>query len=232
MNDVVAGADGAWLYVADGSVGVLRVDPTTGATTTFVAAGSGGLIQAFAISLGPGGDLLVADRAGHAVRRYDAASGAYVADFIPSGSSPMTSPSSLAYGPSGNLFVGNADAVYEYNGTTGVYVGLFVASGSGGLNDAYGMVFKEGGILLVSSYGSDELLEYDGDTGAFLRVFNDPSVYIEEPWGVGVGRDGRVMLACKGDGGTGRVYAYDANSGRYQFFYILGTLTAPAGFCY
>jgi len=231
LNDIIASDDGAYLYLADGSVGVLRVDPVTGAAATFVAAGSGGLIEAFALCFGPGGDLLVADYAGDAVRRYDISTGAYVSDFVASGLSPLISPSSLVYGPSGNLFVGGTDAVFEYNGTSGVYLGQFVASGSGGLSEAFGLLFKPDGNLLVSSHGSDALLEFEGTTGVLMGVFNDPAIAIAAPWGIQLGLNGRVQLACTNTSGIGRILEYHPLTGTYQFIQIYGTLTTPSGFC-
>ncbi len=232
LNDVIASTDGAYLYLADGSLGVLRVDPVSAAATLFIANGTGGLTLAGAVCFGPGGDLLVADYAGNAVRRYDGASGAYIADFVASGASPLASPISMVYGPNGNLFVGGAVAVYEYSGATGLYIGQFVGAGSGGLDRAAGLAFKGDGNLLVSSKNSNELLEFDGTTGAFIGVFNDPTVTISAPWGIEVTSAGHVLLACKNLNDDGRVYAYDEDTGAWLFSHIWGTLTGPSGFCH
>lgn len=56
---------------------------------------------------------------------------------------------------------------YADNGTP---LTPFVASGSGGLSGAVGMVFAPNGELLVASQSTNQVLRYDGTTGAFNGV--------------------------------------------------------------
>ncbi|TWU08136.1 LamG-like jellyroll fold domain-containing protein [Stieleria varia] len=78
-EDLTFGPDGN-LYVGSTS-GVIRVDATTGATSTFIANGTGGLLLATGVEFGPDGNLYVADQNADTIRRYDGTTGAYIDDY-------------------------------------------------------------------------------------------------------------------------------------------------------
>src|SRR5439155_1625848 len=82
------------------------------------------------------GNLYVADAFNNSVKRYNGTSGAYISDFVASGSGGLGSPAGLAFGPDGHLYVSSASdsSVKRYNGATGAFVDNFVTAGSGGLN--------------------------------------------------------------------------------------------------
>ena len=50
-------------------------------------------------------------------------------------------------------------------------MGVFVAAGSGGLSGPVGLTFGPDVNLYVTSFASNQVLKYDGRTGAFLSVF-------------------------------------------------------------
>ncbi|HET6603563.1 MAG TPA: zinc-dependent metalloprotease family protein [Xanthomonadaceae bacterium] len=59
---------------------------------------------------------------------------------------------------------------------------IFIAAGSGGLDGPAGLAFGPDGHLYVSSIGSDQVLRYDGTTGAFIDVFSKtPPGVLEQP---------------------------------------------------
>ncbi len=90
-------------------------------------------------------------------------------------------PYGLTFSPNGrDLFVSsfNNNTVAEYDATTGSFVSVFVAPKSGGLVGPTGLAFGPNGDLFVLStkdpstgIPSNEVLEYNGTTGAFVKVF-------------------------------------------------------------
>jgi DNA-binding beta-propeller fold protein YncE len=232
--DIVCSPDAAYLYVADlGGPNVQRIEIATQDRITLVADGSGGLVGPTGLVIGPGDALYVADYAGHAIRMYNRADGAPLGDFVASGSSPMTYPRDLIFGPDGNLYVSAYfdDVIYAFHGTSGAYLGAFAGPGSP-LDGPKGMAFLNSGNLLVVSQLSNEVLEYDGATGEFVRIFNDEASF-QNPSAVEVGPNGHVFLAAI-VAAEGRVYEYDQASGRRMDPFIRGTgwLSEPAGFCF
>lgn len=167
---VVFGPDGN-LYVADGFTNgdakpsqIVRYHGTTGEfMDIFVPSGSGGLWGPWALVFGPSGrgahdlDLYVVSRRTDSVKRYDGATGAYLGDFVASGSGGLDAPLGLTFGPDGNLYVSAGfgaapSAVFRFQGPAAKTPGapmpsaensgaLFVASGSGGLLDTFGLIF-------------------------------------------------------------------------------------------
>jgi len=144
------------------------------------------------ISIGVGsppqsiGNLLVVSDGTKSVIQYDAESGACIGTFTRGGK--LDKPHGLTFGPNGNLFVANArdqhdpddptdQNIVEYDGVTGEFIREFVPPGCGGLEDPRGgLTFGPNGNLFVSSstvpYGEEgSILEYDGETGAFVGPF-------------------------------------------------------------
>lgn len=169
---IIFGPDGN-LFVADGfgtESKVVRYNGTTGAfLDDFVPANSGGLTGPFSLVFGPSGrgpgklDLYVVSRRTDSVKRYDGTTGAYLGDFVASGSGGLHNPFGLTFGPDSNLYVtsgafdgSNASTVYRFRGPSGPSPGtpmpsagntgaVFVASGSGGLLTTFGLIFGPDG---------------------------------------------------------------------------------------
>ncbi|MBW2275301.1 MAG: hypothetical protein JRG96_18700 [Deltaproteobacteria bacterium] len=173
----------------------------------FISPGSGGLGEPKALVLAPNGDLLVASHLSDEVLAYDGSTGASLGAFVSAGSGGLDGPFGMAFGPNGNLFVTTeAGGVIEYNGATGAGVGSFVSTGNnGGLTDPRHILFKPDGNLLVTSFGSDETLEFQRDTGWPLGRWalsgNEGGTRLnqESPWGLRIGPSGNVFITRTGE---------------------------------
>lgn len=231
-RDVISDNAGTYLFIAEGSR-VSRLLVATGTVSVFISSGTGGLSAPSALTLMPGGDLLVADNSGNAIRRYNSTTGATLGDFVASGASPLTGPWGTTYGPNGNLFVtSNNNAVYQYNGTTGAYIGQFVAPGSGGLSGPRGLLFLSTGNLVVASFNTHQILEYNGSTGAFIGQWDDEFGVIN-PWGMRIGPNGNLFVAGFA-GSQGRVLEYFEPEGRYYRSFVRGSgiFSLPTGLAF
>jgi sugar lactone lactonase YvrE len=179
------GPDGKF-YVSDNVTGgaIYRYDGMTGNfIDVFVPGGSGGLGAPAGMVFGPDGNLYVNDWDGTTVMRYDGATGQPLPAPGQSGavfSTGLQNPNlGITFGADGNLYVGNfgGNSVNRYDGATGQPLpacgegAYFVLPGSGGLSQTHGIAFGPDGNLYVSSEATNQVLRYNGTTGAFLGVF-------------------------------------------------------------
>ncbi len=177
---MVFGPDGMLYVASTGTSQVLRFDGFSGAfVDTFVTAYSGGLDRPEDLVFGPDGNLYVSDYEADSVNRYDGDTGAFIDLFVTAGSAGLLTPESLVFGPDGNLYVANDDEsrVQVFDGNTGLPIdlgngpGVFVQTGDGGLLFTTGLKFGPDGNLYVGSWGSNEVLRFDGTTGAYIDDF-------------------------------------------------------------
>ena len=203
-QDVVISPSGVVLVSSALNDKVLAFNAVGTYLSDFVTAGSGGLNYPTGMTFMPGGDLLVASRDTDSVIRYNGSTGAFMGAFVAFGSGGLFLPFGLTYGPNGNLFVANDDnSVLEYNGATGAFIRVFVsASNNGGLSQPRGLAFKPDGNLLVASYGSDQVLEFDGLTGwphgKWAFVGTETAITQDSPWGIRIGPNGHVYVTRTG----------------------------------
>jgi outer membrane protein assembly factor BamB len=196
-------------------------------------AGNGGLDRSTGMAFGPDGDLYVGSLNGNDVLRYNATTGAFMGEFVTSGSGGLTTPAleGLAFRPDGKLYVASRDdaTVLRYDATTGAFLDTFVPANSGGLSTIKGMVFGPDGNLYISSAGTNQVLRYDGTTGAFLGVLVAAgSGGLSGPRGLIFGPDGNLYVSSSH---TNSVLCYDGTTGAFLDTFIvanLGGLNAPA----
>ena len=145
---------------------------------------------------GPDRQLYVASFGDDRIVRVDVDAGT-ASTFVASGSGGLNGPSSLIFGPNGNLFVSSnlSNSVLEFDRVTGAFVQTFVASGSGGLVGPFGLAFGPLGRLFVA--GSDHAVRrYDGFSGSFLNVFvTAGSGGLSGPRGIAFGPNNRLFVA-------------------------------------
>lgn len=127
---------------------------------------------------GSGLELLVCSFVGDAVGRFDLDSGAFLGDLGPTDA--LDGALGIVVGPDGRIYVASeeSNAVVRFDGTTGAFLDRFVADDpltmedeTGGLLGPGAVLFGADGRLYVSSFDSDAILRYDGQTGAFVDVF-------------------------------------------------------------
>ena len=135
------------------------------------------------------------------VLRFNAGSGAFDRTFVTAGSGGIDGPHGLTFGPDANgdgvpeLYVSgrNSFNVVRYDGVTGAPLGSYVTSGSGGLSLPEGLTFDPSGTFLyVASVGSNQVLKYNAQTGAYISVANNTA--LTAPKDVNFGPDGLLYV--------------------------------------
>lgn len=130
--------------------------------------------------------LLVPDYDKHNVLRFDAATGAFVDEFVPRQSGGLNLPWIALIGPhDGNIYVssghfrgpGQIKAVLRYDGTTGAFLDQFVQPGQ--MDMAHSVMFGPDGNLYVGDRvegntghpRGGRILRFNATTGAFMDEF-------------------------------------------------------------
>jgi len=123
--------------------------------------------------------------------------------------------------PDGRLAVaGSSGGIALVDPVSGVALGTLVAAGSGGLNNPGQMLIIAPDRLLVASTGSNSVLEYRADTGAFVRVLvAGEAAHLVAPWGMSIVGESTLLVTSQ----DGSIRRFDAQNGA-----ALGLLV-PAG---
>ena len=216
-----------------------------------VTAGAGGLSEPAGLVV-DGDTLLVASRGTDQVLAYDLATGAPLGPRVAAGAGGLVAPFGLALRPAGagagGLLVTSDDGrVLEYD-AGGAFAGELVsAADNGGLLEPRGLLLLPSERLLVASHGTDQVLEYDSASGAFVRQFNQGGtadrLTLDQPWTLRLGPDGGVYVSRAHDHAprrpaplhltNARVYHFDPDSGFLMRAYVLGVNSGvehPTGF--
>jgi streptogramin lyase len=174
--------------------------------------------------------LLVASSDTNSILRYDATIGIPVDAFVPAGSGGLQSPSGIAFGPDGNLYVSSqTGAILRYNGLTGAFIDAFVPVGSGGLKVPAFIVFGLDGNLYVSDFADHNIKQYNGITGASMGIFASGGG-IANPQGLLFGPDGNLYVADEVS-----VLRYSGATGAFLGVFVAGGtggLNKPVGLAF
>lgn len=176
-----------------------------------------------------GDQLLVGAYTSDSIARHDAASGAWLSSFGAGGQDGVLG---MALGPDGALYVASelSDTVERFDATTGQHLSTFVGDDpltpqdeSGGLDEQAGILFGPEDQLFVTSFVQDAVYEFDGQSGAFVRILvSTGSGLLNGPdAGIAIGPDGALYVPSYW---TNRVKRYDRTSGA-----PLGDFVIPGG---
>jgi hypothetical protein len=119
------------------------------------------------VLVGPDGNIYVASVRTHSVVKVSVLTGSRLRTF----SGGLNAPVGLALRGSA-LLVGSqlTHSVVAFDADSGELLGTLVESGAGGLNLPGTLLITPAGNLLVCSEGTDQVLEFDGETGEFIKV--------------------------------------------------------------
>jgi hypothetical protein len=156
----------------------------------------------------------------------------------------LTTPYGVAFGPDGNLFVGNYNQfspgnVLQFNGATGAFISTFIPTGAGGLSDPTGLVFGPTGNLYVSDYFDNVVRGYNGLTGAPLGFVTSGGPDPTRAYSVEIGPNENVFMSTgapqSGSGVNSAIFQYNSQTGAYIDSFVSpgsGGLDGATGFAF
>jgi streptogramin lyase len=106
-----------------------------------------------------------------------------------------------------DLYVGghDSDSILRYDEVTGHFMDAFVPSGSAGLRRPRGLLIGRDGNFYVSSFGTNNVLRFDGTTGAPLPAPGKTGAVfasgggLQGPSGLILGADGNLYVVSQGN---------------------------------
>lgn len=175
--------------------------------------------------------LLIGNSKSDNILIFDELTGTLLGDFTTPGNGGLRAPDAITLGPDGNVYVSVGgdnglsllDPAYPQDSAvlrfspTGMFLG--VAAAGNGLSRPYGNAFGPDGKLYVSSFRTNQILRFDGQTGAFIDVFaSDNNGGLGSPDGLNgpngllFGPDGSLYVTTEGtvtnpDGTLGFAFA-------------------------
>ena len=132
---------------------------------------------------------------------FNQSAGAFVDFFVnASNSGTLQNPQDITFGPDSNLYVSSFDTneILVWS-TSGVFLGVFGEADKtqSGLDGPSGITFSpDGKLMFVSSARTNQVLQYNGTTGALLGVFSDESTF--SPDGLVVGPNSNLFVSSSG----------------------------------
>lgn len=216
--------------------GILRYDGLGAFIDRMVPANDpvSGLTVSCCLTFGPDENLYVSNPIAGSVLRFNGVTGAFIDTFIPSGSGGLRVPLWLLF-HGAYLYVGDteAGAIRRYDARTGVFMDNMIpehSQGLAGFSDLQGFGFGPDGDLYVASSFSNRVLQYNGQTGTFIREFIPANGGLRNPSGLIFGTDSLMYIA---NYDSGEVRRYDLRTGGYEVFIGGGgTLSGPVGIAF
>jgi len=147
------------------------------------------------------GDLFVTSDASNLTRAYGGATGNYLGNFASAvnGAGIL----GITFGNNDRVLVGSfGGGVDEYDATNGNYIKTYNPGGG----TQWGAVYRSNGNVYIGSWNTQDVREYDGNTGAFVRVLFPVPDAADMTWGP----NGHLYVASYG---TFTVYELDDITG-------------------
>ena len=266
-QDVIMIPSGLILVTSAAEDRILSFDCSGTFAGDFVMPGSLGMAYPTSMLALSDGRLLVASSGTHNILAFDLSTGQPIGEFIASGSGGLHEPYGMTLGPATgigdglSLFVtsnlqqaGLPGEILEFDVDDGTFVGALVSStNNGGLSGARDAVFKPDGNLLVTSFLTDEILEFD-QSGVPLGTWQVLGFAVggmtpESPWEIEIGPNGNVFVsraialaeleeALDGPAlhlSNAQIIEYDIANGNFVRVYVGGQdhpLRFPTGFAF
>jgi DNA-binding beta-propeller fold protein YncE/subtilisin-like proprotein convertase family protein len=172
--------------------------------------------------------IYAASAASNEILRYDP-TGNLIGPFVVKGAGGLDYPESMAFNPNnGNLEVVSAGTgqILEYSGTTGAFVRVFVATGSGTMATPEDIVFGPDGNLYVTDKATNDVLRFDGKSGAPLPGGANPANpgaqfilpganSLLAPTGIAFDSAGNIYVASSGNNQVDKFSAQGTNGSTY-----------------
>lgn len=231
-----------WVTAAHAEVPIVGTIFPFAGTGTYGSSGDGGQAYSAQLSWMSGvttassGNVYIADRGNHRIRRVSAASGiittvagngtpGFSGDGGLATAATLYSPSGIAVSPSGDLLIadGSNNRIRRVSATTGIITtiagnGLAGFSGDGGpaaaasLRFPYAVVIDAGGNLYVSDYENNRVRRIDATTSIITTVAGPVGSGVELLGALGIALDGAGSLYIA-DGRNHRIRRLDGSTG-------------------
>lgn len=188
------------------------------------------LDSGFQALIGPDGLLYVSGYKSHNVQRFDPDTGAFIDEFVSSGSGSLNNATGIAFGPDGNLYVASFQnaKILRFDGTTGDFIDHFANQGTY-VKKPTAIAFGTDGNLYAAGEDSDNVARFDGTTGVYIDDFITAGLGgLEGAVGFAFGSDGNFYVSSHF---TDEVLRYDASGAFIDIFVTsgLGGLDKPVG---
>ena len=213
------GTDNNLYVTSHGNSTVRRYDGETGAFIDVFVSSGNGLNRSHSVFWNVDNTLLVSSEIGDRVNQYEAVTGNFLGSFVQPGEAGLNGPEEIIQGPDGMLYLSaQSNQVLRIDPIKGGVVDVFVGDDpdtpedeTGGLAWAHQLKFGPDGNLYVASSQTNQILRYDGETGAFLDVFvHSGGQGPQFPVGLAFGPDGHLYV---GSFGNDRILCYDGITG-------------------
>ncbi len=154
----------------------------------------GGSAQVSEVIAAPDGNILVAYNSNKRIDKFNAQTGAFMANIVPPGANGLGYITQLAIGPDGLLYVANAKTIHRFNMTTGAFVGTAVNNTG---YDVIGVTFDKSGNLYASRWSptlsNNPIEKYDANLNFITNVVVTNSLN----YALALGPDGNIYFGLK-----------------------------------